>query len=252
MKSVVAAFVLVCLALGVSAQAPGQWISGTASHTNGPEGNNLKLGFPSALPDASCGYGPLTAAEVPGLRLAGVSANSIFKDIPMRGCGACLEVKCTDKTYCAFSNTTQTVMVYDTCKDCATNQLNLNAAVFDAMAPLDLGNMPIMYRRVACPFSGNIVVRVNNYRSTAGGWLRLALRNVAGMADVSSVQLARAGTANWIPMNNTFGANWELSKLPSPPLDLRVSTKSGQSVVISGVIREGVSGNIATTVQFRA
>jgi hypothetical protein len=33
-------------------------------------------------------------------------------------------------------------------------------------------------------------------------------------------------------MNNTFGANWELSKLPSPPLDLRVSTKSGQSVVI--------------------
>jgi hypothetical protein len=62
------------------------------------QGNNLKLGFPSALPDASCGYGPLTAAEVPGLRLAGVSANSIFKDSPMRGCGACLEVKCTDKT----------------------------------------------------------------------------------------------------------------------------------------------------------
>jgi hypothetical protein len=40
-------------------------------------------------------------------------------------------------------------MVYDTCKDCATNQLNLNAAVFDQMAPLDLGNLPIMYRRVS-------------------------------------------------------------------------------------------------------
>jgi hypothetical protein len=55
-------------------------------------------------------------------------------------------------------------MVYDTCKDCATNQLNLNAAVFDAMAPLDLGNMPIMYRRVrgialslACLFDGRFV-----------------------------------------------------------------------------------------------
>jgi hypothetical protein len=45
--------------------------------------------------------------------------------------------------------------------------------------------------QVPCSASGNIVVRVNNYRSTAGGWLRLALRNVAGMADVSSVQLAR-------------------------------------------------------------
>jgi hypothetical protein len=49
--------------------------------------------------------------------------------------------------------------------------------------------------QVACPFSGNIVVRVNNYRSTAGGWLRLALRNVAGMADVSSVQLARVSVS---------------------------------------------------------
>jgi hypothetical protein len=47
---------------------------------------------------------------------------------------------------------------------------------------------------VPCPFSGNIVLRVNNYRSTAGGWLRLALRNVAGTADISSVQLARVST----------------------------------------------------------
>jgi hypothetical protein len=37
MRSFVAACVLLCLALGVSAQAPGQWISGTATHTNGPE-----------------------------------------------------------------------------------------------------------------------------------------------------------------------------------------------------------------------
>ncbi|WIA34463.1 hypothetical protein OEZ86_012795 [Tetradesmus obliquus] len=255
MKSVVAACVLVCLALGASAQAPGQWISGTASHTNGPEGNNLKLGFPSSLPDASCGYGSLTAAEFPGFKLAGVAPNSILKDKSMGGCGTCLEVKCTDKTYCANSPT-ETVMVYDTCKDCTTNQLNLNAQVFDKLAFLELGNMPIMYRQVPCPFAGNIVVRVNNYRATAGGWLRLALRNVAGNADISSVEVARAGTANWIPMKNSFGANWELSKLPAAPLDLRVTTKSGQKAVLSGVITEAVAGkegvNIPTTAQFKA
>jgi hypothetical protein len=39
-------------------------------------------------------------------------------------------------------------MVYDNCKDCATNQLNLNAIVFDQLAPLDLGNMAVMYRQV--------------------------------------------------------------------------------------------------------
>ncbi|KAF6260038.1 solute carrier, TRAMD3 or PAT1-domain-containing protein [Scenedesmus sp. NREL 46B-D3] len=67
-------------------------------------------------------------------------------------------------------------------------------------------------------------------------WLAApGLRNVAGMADINSVQLARADSGNWIPMNNTFGANWELSKLPFPPLDLRISTKSGQSVVLSNL-----------------
>jgi hypothetical protein len=77
------------------------------------QGNNLKLGFPTVLPDAACGYGPITAAELPGLKLAGVSANSIFKVSPMRGCGACLEVKCTDKTvsvtrivWCGTTNST--------------------------------------------------------------------------------------------------------------------------------------------------
>lgn len=48
--------------------------------------------------------------------------------------------------------------------------------------------------QVPCPFAGNIVVRVNNYRATAGGWLRLALRNVAGNADISSVEVARVST----------------------------------------------------------
>jgi hypothetical protein len=70
-------------------------------HWHPLQGNNLKLGFPTSLPDASCGYGPLTAAEFPGFKLVGISASSIFKDKPMRGCGACLEVKCVDKTVSA-------------------------------------------------------------------------------------------------------------------------------------------------------
>lgn len=52
--------------------------------------------------------------------------------------------------------------------------------------------------QVPCPFSGNITVRVHNYRSTAGGWLRLALRNVAGMADINSVQLARVSATDMV------------------------------------------------------
>jgi hypothetical protein len=37
-------------------------------------------------------------------------------------------------------------------------------------------------------------------------------------------------------MNNTYGANWELSKLPTAPFDLRVTTKSGKTTVIRWVL----------------
>jgi hypothetical protein len=32
-------------------------------------------------------------------------------------------------------------------------------------------------------------------------------------------------------MNNTYGANWELSKLPLAPLDIRVTTKGSSTVL---------------------
>lgn len=49
------------------------------------------------------------------------------------------------------------------------------------------------------------------------------------MACLCSVQ---AGTTAFIPMKNTYGANWELSKLPTPPYDLKVTTKAGATTII--------------------
>jgi hypothetical protein len=39
----------------------------------------------------------------------------------------------------------------------------------------------------------------------------------------------------WRPMMNTFGANWELSQLASPPLDIRITNVYGQQVVLKWV-----------------
>ena len=39
----------------------------------------------------------------------------------------------------------------------------------------------------------------------------------------------------WRPMMNTFGANWELSQLPSPPLDIRITNVYGQQVLLKWV-----------------
>jgi len=32
-------------------------------------------------------------------------------------------------------------------------------------------------------------------------------------------------------MLNTFGATWEASNLPAPPLDMRITNNEGQSIV---------------------
>lgn len=49
--------------------------------------------------------------------------------------------------------------------------------------------------QVACPFKGNITVRVTDYRTASGGWLRLGVRNVAGDGDLTMVELAKVRPA---------------------------------------------------------
>lgn len=63
------------------------------------------------------------------------------KSTPAAAAAACVQ-------YCDNVNTTETVMVYDDCKECTADQLNLNAKVFAELAPLDLGRMAIKYREV--------------------------------------------------------------------------------------------------------
>lgn len=147
-------------------------------------------------------------------------------------------------------------------------------------------------------------VHVDTYRAAEGGWLRLALTQVAGDGDISSVQLAPSQASTrafpplplpscpllscpcllavrqsqaspspysasarpdgpalahattrgvylpsckrclhcsgrcllqspdaWRPMQRSFGATWELSALPPPPLDLRATDATGQTIV---------------------
>lgn len=43
--------------------------------------------------------------------------------------------------------------------------------------------------QVACPFTGPIDVSINEFRAEKGGYLKLALRNVAGTGGIKSVAL---------------------------------------------------------------
>lgn len=79
------------------------------------QGNDLALGFPKELPNAACGYGPITEKEFPGYKLVGISAKSSLKARPMGGCGTCLEVKCVEP---AVSSHQYSSATYLSCLPC--------------------------------------------------------------------------------------------------------------------------------------
>jgi hypothetical protein len=49
-------------------------------------------------------------------------------------------------------------------------------------------------RLVTCTPADPIIVHIQDYRATLGGWLRLAFKNVAGDAALTAVELATSGS----------------------------------------------------------
>ena len=82
----------------------------------------------------------------------------------------------------------------DSCaQGCDALQVNLHAFGFELLAPTDVGSVAVRYRRVDCRPVDPIAVHVDAYRVGAGGWLRLALKNVGGDGQVTSIELVRGG-----------------------------------------------------------
>ena len=56
-------------------------------------------------------------------------------------------------------------------------------------------------------------------------------QNTAGTAGVTSVSVRSSNTNGaWIPMNNAFGADWEMPNSPAQPLDMLIGSDDGSSV----------------------
>jgi expansin (peptidoglycan-binding protein) len=218
------------------------WVPGVATFT----GEDVKA---TSAPNGACGFGPLSAAQVPGLNLAGVSFNtSIFSKYALKGCGACLEVRCVDEG-CSNPKDILTVQLFDDCDQCEANQVNLLATPFSRMANIDVGRVKIQYREVPCAFAGGVVTRVDSYRASGGGWVRLVFKNVNGVP-LEKVELAKSGTDAWRPMRNAFGAAWEASRLPTLPWDIRLTNAAGKTLVLPKAVADEKTGDFPAAKNF--
>ncbi|GAB4818248.1 hypothetical protein N2152v2_005294 [Parachlorella kessleri] len=114
---------------------------------------------------------------------------------------------------------------------------------------------------VECAPDGNVTFDIDQYRATEGGYIRLAVEQLAGSAVVQSVELRKSPVvmdrlsvsgSQWIKLGNTYGARWEVSGLPSPPLDMRITGENpAQPLIIRQALKvAGEGGTFTTPVQF--
>ncbi|BDA41084.1 probable Expansin-B17 at N-terminal half [Coccomyxa sp. Obi] len=196
----------------------------------------------------SCGFGPIGDPYPDSAVLSIRSTSAVVAKLPESGCGACIQLTCTDQGACSANSTPVVVTVVDSCSSCSTA---IPAATFNRLAPTYLGNIAVQMQQVDCTPPGNIVIRVLEYRPTSGGYIKITPLDTAGVATVSSIntKASSADASMYQPLKNTYGAVWEASGLPAPPLDFQLTDSAGHTVVAMGLAFQA-AGDLPTSVQF--
>eukprot|EP00775_Hariotina_reticulata_P002237 gene2237-2549_t len=237
-----------------------QWVDGTASFFGGPpdskSGNKYKL----TIDSGSCGYGEIDPRLYPFYAVAGLHpSNAIVKERPEAGCGSCLEIECRDGRNVCYHMQPLTALITDQCDaSCNSTNVNLHVFAFEQLAPIRVGRVAIRYRLIECDPADAITIHVSDYRAEEGGWIRMTFKNLAGDGGLTAVELAKSATTSaagptrsWQQLQNTFGANWEASTLPTPPMDIRLTNSLQQKVIVTEAITiAGLTGDIETNAQF--
>lgn len=201
----------------------------------------------------SCGYGAISQSSYPYWSIGALAtSNLFFQEGPVEGCGMCFQVQCINdgsngegfvgKCNPNWQTNSITFMVTDQCPECQPDQLDLNAAAFQKLAPLVNGRIALQYRRVTCTPQEPVTVRVDANRGS-GGWMRLWVMNTAGTAGVAGVSVRTAGTGGpGVPLSNVFGADWETGASPAQPLDVIVTSDDGSTLTLPGAVAASFVG----------
>ncbi len=71
---------------------------------------------------------------------------------------------------------------------------------FERLAPLRFGRISVRFRLVPCEPADPIIIHISGFRTTDGGWLRLAFKSLASDAGLVSVELAASGSDVAMPV----------------------------------------------------
>lgn len=256
---------VICLRFQLSAAVSplSDWQEGYATNYGGPfDGKNPSDPSWGTL-NGACGYGQLDKGKWPYWSVAALSTQNQFALADnIKGCGQCFEIKCVDRTenpkysgehwtgrcISGPDQVSVVVQITDECPECNPDHIDIQAMTFDKLAPMYLGRINIMYRRVECVPPSNLVVYADqNYGPDK--WLRLFVEQAGGKATVKQVKIRTAGASDWIDLENKWGGAFEYSHAPTYPLDVMIVGDDGP-VVAQSALNSGSIGKATTGVQF--
>ncbi|ESW06724.1 hypothetical protein PHAVU_010G071000 [Phaseolus vulgaris] len=194
----------------------------------------------------ACGY--VESVEKPPLsKMISAGGSSLYQG--GRGCGACYQVKCTENTAC--SGNAVSVMITDECPGCFLGSVHfdLSGTAFGSMATPDkadnlrnVGQLQILYKRVACSFGNSITFTIDNGANPFYFATEIEYEN--GDGDLVDIELKQANSDTWLPMQRSWGSRWALNlgSMMQPPFSIKL-TEDGKNqrrtIVADSVIPSG-------------
>ena len=231
---------------GQAYKALSDWRDGYTTFYGGAPDGMSPDSYSFGTKEGSCGYGMLDRGEWPFWAVAGLSVRVPDHGRTVEGCGSCYEIMCDDDR--CYSGETVMVVITDKCPECRDGHFDLQARIFEDIAPERVGNFYMKWRQVECTPPGSMIVQLDGLTGT---WMRGRMYHVAGSAEIESVEVA-GPDRSWVRMKKTWGASFELNGYINTPMSFRVTDSSGNTVVSEGSVTDRRTGEFDAGTNFGA